>query len=100
MFEQMTVFDLIPQHEVNHELRHQRSIIKELGFDALSFWYHITPYKCCGCYPKYKHKWQGMYNTLDYLQCEVCGRMTEPVDDYSWKKTDKAWDDMMKGILK
>ena len=83
---------------INEELRHQRRIIKESGIDTLSFWYYLTPYKCCGCYPKFQHQWEGMYNTKEFLRCENCGRQTEPVEDYSWQKTTKAWDAMMKGV--
>lgn len=82
---------------INEELRYQRRIIRESGIDTLSFWYYLTPYKCCGCYPKFQHQWVGMYNTKEFLRCENCGRQTEPVEDYSWQKTTKAWDAMMKG---
>lgn len=84
--------------DINQELRYQRFIIREDGIDTLSFWYYLTPYKCCGCYPKFQHQWVGMYNTKEYLRCENCGRQTEPVEDYSWQKTTKAWDEMMKGV--
>lgn len=96
-YTQMTVFDVMPTVKINEELRKQRRMIKDYDIDYLSMWYYITPYKCCGCYPKLQQKWVGFYNALCYARCCNCGRETEPVDDYSWMQTKKNWDQMMKG---
>lgn len=95
---QLSVFDFVPGFTVNEELRKQRFLIKEYDIDFLGFWYYLTPYKCCGCYPKLKHKYVGNYNELCFCQCENCGRSTEPIDDYSWIGTKHNWDLMMKGL--
>lgn len=58
--------------------------------NSLSFWFHTTGEKCCGCYPLLR---QTKHNFAEkcYAECLVCGRKTEPVDDYFWIKTRKNW---------
>lgn len=98
MYKQLTVFDIIPQFKINYELRKQRMMIRDYDIEFLSFWYYITPYKCCGCYPKFTLTFKN-FQSYCSLRCENCGRSTPVIDDYSWINTRKNWDSMMKGLL-
>ena len=60
----------------------------------LQFYFHTDGPKCCGCYPLLRQITKG-FKSLSYCQCLVCGRKTEPIDDYSWIETKKAWEKIM-----
>ena len=60
----------------------------------LRFYFHTDGKKCCGCYPLLRQIHKG-FKDLSYCQCLVCGRKTEPVDDYSWTDTKRQWAKMM-----
>ena len=78
---------LFSQSELKAEQKRQG------GF--LSFYFYEGE-KCCECFPLLRQIRKG-FKDLSYCQCLVCGRKTEPVEDYSWMETKKAWDMMMKG---
>lgn len=60
----------------------------------VGWWFLTDVPKCCGCLPilKQTNHW---LQPLSYAECIVCGRKTEPIDDYSWKSTRKAWIEQM-----
>ena len=60
----------------------------------LRFYFHTDGKKCCGCFPLLRQIRKG-FKELSYGQCLVCGRKTDPVDDYSWTDTKKQWEKLM-----
>ena len=60
----------------------------------LQYYFYTQGVMCCGCYPLLRHIDKG-FKHLSYCQCLVCGRKTDPIEDYTWTETKKAWDKMM-----
>lgn len=61
------------------------------------FYFLMGTTKCCNVYPILRHKWRG-FEQLSYTMCPVCGRKTEPIDDYSWQRTKLNWEQMMESV--
>jgi len=61
----------------------------------IEYYFIMDATKCCNCLPILRHC-GSIHNQLSYAQCLVCGRKTEPVEDYSWQKTKFNWEQMMK----
>ncbi|MED9905255.1 MAG: hypothetical protein UFG06_13880 [Lachnospiraceae bacterium] len=60
----------------------------------ISWWFLINVPKCCDCYPMLQHT-NEWHNEKSYTECLVCGRKTEPINDYSWQCTKNAWIKLM-----
>lgn len=60
--------------------------------ERCAMWFIVTEKKCCGCYPMLKMT-RSWLKELSYAECLVCGKHTEPVDDYSWKHTVTNWNE-------
>lgn len=58
--------------------------------DQISFWLATDVPKCCGCYPILKQT-KHHFQPLSFCECLVCGRKTEPVEDYSWIQSKDRW---------
>ena len=102
--EQMTLFDIIRPRTLNDYWDAQRQN-KPFRFEAWELqleqerlthpgWYFLIGTKCCGCWPMLQQT-NHNFKPLCFAECLVCGRKTEPVDDYSWMETAKRWERMM-----
>lgn len=102
---QLTIFDYLPSRRTLNDYWNAEKIGKPIRLTAeelkaeqeklgnrCSMWFIVTEKKCCGCYPMLKMT-RSWLKEMSYAECIVCGRHTEPVDDYSWKATKRRWDD-------
>ena len=102
---QISLFDILKPRTLNDYLKATR-MKKPFRFEAWELqkeqerlthpeWYFLKGTKCCGCWPMLQQT-NHNFKPLSFCECLICGRKTEPVDDYSWQETARRWERMAK----